>query len=468
MSFILYDIIFLILCLIAFTVFIYKKKHNLKRQGIMYLYPTKIGIVFIDKFTKKYEKVLRALQYPIVFSGYLLMGSMVWFLVKFTFSYLSSTELVHALKVPVLMPLIPYLPELFHLDFLPSFYFTYWIIIIALIALPHEFAHGIFARLYKVTVHSTGFGFLGPFLAAFVEPDDKQMEKRGIFPQLVVLAAGTFSNIIIALICGLLLWVFFSAAFVSHGVIFNTYAITQINATDISEIGGVPIAQLNSSAINSTSLITVTLNNSNITYMTSPDMLAYSVLEGQGLLYVYDNAPAFSSNLSGAIISIDDVKTNSYEKMRSALSEHSPGDNVEIKTEYPNGTVKTYEVTLGDKNGSAYLGVGTIPQQRGGLFKFVYALVYKIKDPNVYYVSRVGDLGMFVYNLLWWSILISLSVALVNMIPMGMFDGGRFFYLTVLGITGKKKLAEKSFKFATWFLLAIVGLLMLKWAFAYI
>lgn len=468
MSFILYDIIFLILCLIAFSVFIYKKKHNLKRQGIMYLYPTKIGIVFIDKFTKKYEKVLRVLQYPIVFSGYILMISMVWFLVKFTFSYLASTELVHALKVPVLMPLIPYLPELFHLDFLPSFYFTYWIIIIALIALPHEFAHGIFARLYKVKVHSTGFGFLGPFLAAFVEPDEKQMEKRGIFPQLVVLAAGTFANILIAVACGLLLWGFFSAAFVPHGIVFNTYAITQLNVSNISEIGGVPMAELNSSTINSDPLIMVSLNNSNITYMTSPDMLAYSVLQGQGFLYVYENAPAFKSNLSGAIISIGEVKTTSYEKMKLALAKYSPGENVEIKTEYSNGSINTYEVTLGDKNGSAYLGVGTIPSQRGGLFKFVYAAVYKIKDPNIYYVSRVGDFGMFIYNLLWWSLLISLSVALVNMIPMGMFDGGRFFYLTVLGITGKKKTAEKAFKFATWFLLAIVGLLMLKWMFAYI
>src|SRR5437868_3140842 len=103
MSFVFYDIIFLALSIILFLVFIYRKKANLKRQGLLYLYPTKLGIVFIDKFTTKYEKVLRPLQYVILLSGYTLMVSMVWFFVKFTYQYLSSTALVHALKVPVLM-----------------------------------------------------------------------------------------------------------------------------------------------------------------------------------------------------------------------------------------------------------------------------------------------------------------------------------------------------------------------------
>ena len=30
----------------------------------------------------------------------------------------------------------------------------------------------------KVEIKTTGFGFLGPFLAAFVEPDEKQMQKK--------------------------------------------------------------------------------------------------------------------------------------------------------------------------------------------------------------------------------------------------------------------------------------------------
>ena len=75
----------------------------------------------------------------------------------------------------------------------------------------------------------------------------------------------------------------------------------------------------------------------------------------------------------------------------------------------------------------------------------------------------LGDFGIFIYNLFWWIVLISLSVALTNMLPMGMFDGGRFFMLTVWGITGNKKIAEGAFKWATWIILALVVVLMIKW-----
>src|SRR3989344_7574707 len=167
-AFLIYDLTFLVVFTLGVIIFLYTHKKNLQRQGLLYLYRTKIGIKFIDSFTEKYKKILKPLQYLILASGYLLMAGMIYLLAKFSWVYLTSPVAAKALKVPVLIPLVPYLPDLFKLDFLPSFNFTYWIIIIAIIAIPHEFAHGIFARIHKIKVHSTGFGFLGPFLAAFV------------------------------------------------------------------------------------------------------------------------------------------------------------------------------------------------------------------------------------------------------------------------------------------------------------
>jgi len=60
-------------------------------------------------------------------------------------------------------------------------------------------------------------------------------------------------------------------------------------------------------------------------------------------------------------------------------------------------------------------------------------------------------------------ILINFSVALVNMLPVGIFDGGRFFYLTVLAFTKKKKIAEYAFKIASAAILAVAFILMLLW-----
>ena len=192
-GFVVYDLIFLALFTLAVFIFLYTRKHNLKREGLLYLYRTKVGLKFIEWVSNKFPKTLYYSQYIVIFSGYTLMASMIYLLIKFSYFYLTSPVAAQALKVPVIIPLIPYLPELFKIDFLPPFFFTYWIIIIAIIAVPHEFAHGIFARLNKIKIHSTGFGFLGPFLAAFVEQDEKQMEKAKKFPQLSILAAGTFA-----------------------------------------------------------------------------------------------------------------------------------------------------------------------------------------------------------------------------------------------------------------------------------
>ena len=82
----------------------------------------------------------------------------------------------------------------------------------------------------------------------------------------------------------------------------------------------------------------------------------------------------------------------------------------------------------------------------------------------IYYESSLGAFGWFVYYLLWWTVLICISVALVNMLPVGIFDGGRFFYLTVWSITGSEKVAKKAFAISTWVILALIAALMVKWA----
>ena len=162
-SFIAYDLVFLVLFTLAVVIFLYKKRRNLQRQGLLYLYRTRVGIEFIDWTSLKFPRLLKGLQYVVVFFGYILTIGMVYLLINFSYTYITSPVAAEALKVPVIVPLIPYLPEIFNLDFLPPFYFTYWIIIIAIIAIPHEFAHGIFARLTKSRFILRVLDFLGRF-----------------------------------------------------------------------------------------------------------------------------------------------------------------------------------------------------------------------------------------------------------------------------------------------------------------
>jgi membrane-associated protease RseP (regulator of RpoE activity) len=64
----------------------------------------------------------------------------------------------------------------------------------------HEFSHGIYARLYSLKIKSSGFAFLGPILAAFVEPDEKALSKKNKKQQLSILSAGPFANIAFAVL----------------------------------------------------------------------------------------------------------------------------------------------------------------------------------------------------------------------------------------------------------------------------
>ena len=83
---------------------------------------------------------------------------------------------------------------------------------------------------------------------------------------------------------------------------------------------------------------------------------------------------------------------------------------------------------------------------------------------HIYYASGLGDVGMFIYNLLWWIALINLLVALFNMLPVGGLDGGRFFYLTIWGLTRSESKAKKLYGFFTYFFFFILLLLMFFWA----
>ena len=182
------------------------------------MYRTQFGIKAIDYVAKKYKKSLNVLQYISIICGFMLMILILVLFFQITYIYVSSPEIVKSVKVPPVIPLIPYLPEIFNIDFLPPFYFTYWILILAIIAISHEFAHGIFAKFHNIKIKSTGFGFLGPFLAAFVEPDEKQMNKKSIKAQLSVLCAGTFANIIMSIIFTIVLVLFFLFSLVKYDI----------------------------------------------------------------------------------------------------------------------------------------------------------------------------------------------------------------------------------------------------------
>lgn len=464
MEFIYVDLILLLIFSIGTGIFLYKKRKRLKIESkIFVLYKTKAGIKFINHFSKNFSKLLHFLSWFVITFGIIAIFFAVFLLYR-------SIELIvtmaTVLKVPPLMPLVPYLPQIFKLP-LPPFYFTYWILIILVIAATHEFAHGIFVSLYKLKIKSTGFGFLGPFLAAFVEPDEKAMQKRKPKQQLTILAAGSFSNFIFAVIFLLLLQLFFFICYQPAGVIGYIYSFQAINVTTIEKIHNYSFDSfLNLSEKEledifnrtTTKLLEVKTKDDETYYLTFE--LALLAKQSKNEIIVYQNTPALKANLTGAIQKINDVEIKEITDINQIIKKYSPGDTITIQT-----TEKRYSITLTEhpQNKSlGYLGIG-FPMVKGTNL-FIAKLSSPFFSPYTYASPKFNEnLLTFIRDLLFWLIIISFSVAIINMLPLAFLDGGRFIYIAALGLTKSKKIAETVFKIAAFIILLILLILILVW-----
>ncbi|NCN87121.1 hypothetical protein GW932_04770 [archaeon] len=463
----IWDLGLLGLFVILISLFLYRNKKSLKKEGLLWLYHTSWGIKIIERTGKKWRKFLKVSSYVAVWLGYALMGIMVYLFGRLVWIYAFHSEFIKASLhgLPPVMPLVPYLPQMFKLSFLPPFYFSYWIIILAVIAITHEFFHGIYAALAGVKTKTTGFGFFPfffpVFLAAFVNLDEKAMEKKKNFEQRAVLAAGTFANTLTAILGVILMFIFFTLTYSPSGIVFDDYAYNVVNVTNISSINGVPI-NWNENQINELQNISEYKN-------IEANGINYYGIKGvdssSGLVGLYYDAPGINSNLTGVIQEINGEKITSLDKLSEELMLYSPGEKINVSTY--DGTVKnTIEVTLEENpfsEGKSWLGVSFLDNKPNGVFSTISYYTTAYKKTNVYYEPDFL-LAKFIYDLLWWLVLISFSVALVNMLPMGIFDGGRFFYLTILKLTKSQKAAEKSFKRITQFFLFLLFVIMFFWA----
>lgn len=468
------DITLLVIFVILISVFLYRKRKSIKKEGLLLLYKTTWGMRIINKVGKKYKKTLNFLSYISIGMGYLLMASMLYLLGKIVYIYVAYPSIVRAIKVPPITPLIPYLPQAFKLDFLPPFYFTYWIIILAVIAITHEFMHGIFMRRYNIKINSTGFGFFPfffpIFLAAFVEQDEKSMNKSKPFKQMAVLAAGTLANIITAILFFILLFLFFTVAFAPSGAEFNTYSYSLVTITGITSINNV---SLNNATYEEIFLLSKERGFNELTYQNKTYLINKAGLEEQEeateYLFLYEDSPAIRAGLNGTIIKINENRVTDWNSFGEELSKYSPGEEVTITTKKED-SIQNYQVVLGKNPNNpekSWVGVGYVEQKRTGVLGKIVERLSSFKKSYIYYEPKF-EAGLFVYNLLWWLVLISASVALMNMLPMGIFDGGRFFYLTIFLLTKSKKKAELWFKISTNLLLFIFLLLMVFWVVSWI
>jgi membrane-associated protease RseP (regulator of RpoE activity) len=293
-----FQIISAIVFIVILSIILYIKKDKIELQKIFWpilyfaLLRTKFGLKFMEKTAKKHPVFWKTFSVLGIITGFLgmilIVISLFDSLINLFLTPNAPAGVAPVLPVPIKGAI--YVP------------FFYWIICIFIIAIVHEFAHGIISNLHGIKVKSSGFAVMGLLLpivpAAFVEPDEKKLDRKSLWKQLGVFAAGPFANIVLGLIALLVLSTIFP-----------------------------PI--VNSATENTGIYISNVLNET----------------------------PAYYSNLSvgEVILSVDDVDTLDMSVFRDVLANKTQGDNVVIVT-----NASVYNVTLGtnpDNSDSAFLGI---------------------------------------------------------------------------------------------------------------
>jgi len=191
----------LIIFLIVMSIAIFKNRKNLEIQKILFpflyagLFRTGFGIKFMQKISDKYKELIKFLGLCGVGFGFVGMGFIFYSLFQTLYLVISKPSIGSGVALVLPQTTIP------GIGFLP---FWYWLIALTVIVIIHEFSHGIVAKANDLKIKSSGLGFFGIIIPAiplaFVEPDEKKLEKAPDHVKYSVFAAGPMSNIVTALI----------------------------------------------------------------------------------------------------------------------------------------------------------------------------------------------------------------------------------------------------------------------------
>jgi membrane-associated protease RseP (regulator of RpoE activity) len=358
----------------------------------------KYYILFMRR-TKRFRDILdRIARKSILFwkiVGTIAIVVCLYFMAQGTYALISTAYLVYTgvITQPALQIALP-IPSS-QMTVGPGFIgipFWFWIIVIAVILIPHETFHGIIARAEKIKLKDVGLLLLAIFPGAFVEPDEKQLEKSKTMTKLRIFAAGSFINILIGIS------VMFLVQYLIWAPNTNGILITSVNETSPAGLLGLKPGMV---------LESVDGKGTNVNFND------YSFLF---LMVPKSNTENITYVMSSLVLS-------------KILESYKPGDVVTLNVSGSNYTLK-----LGENpqiKDFPYIGIGSMMNVRDiSLFLVVFPI-----------------LGMIAS--------LSFLVGIFNILPIYPLDGG-LIVKTIAERFFKKKTANKITMAITIFLVIII------------
>jgi len=210
-SYLQFEIISAIIFALILAFLVYKKREHVTIQKILWpvfylvMWKTKIGLRWMEKYGKKYQGVVRLFGYFSIGIGVLGLISMFVMLIISVILPFFRPEVGGGVTLVLPWTNVPGIGML-----------GFWHLIISLFILVvvHEFSHGIVAVSHGLKIKNSGpalFGFFLPIIpAAYVEPDEKEMESKSDAVRYSIISAGPVSNIVL----GIIFLLIFSLVFV--------------------------------------------------------------------------------------------------------------------------------------------------------------------------------------------------------------------------------------------------------------
>jgi len=176
-------------------IYVWKDRKNFERDGFLFVRRSKVGLKVFDQLAKlPFLRIIYTLAVP--FCTLLMVLIFLMFLSNAVYVLLTPTAqagvapIIPGVRVPGSPIYIP---------------FGYGVFALLVLMLVHESSHAIAARVEKIKVRSVGAILMLVIPGAFAEMDEKQFEKAPKISRLRIAAAGSFANILTALLALMLI-----------------------------------------------------------------------------------------------------------------------------------------------------------------------------------------------------------------------------------------------------------------------
>jgi membrane-associated protease RseP (regulator of RpoE activity) len=164
-------------------------------------------------------------------------------------------------------------------DFIPSTFAVWFALVFAIVT--HEFGHGLLSRVENICVKYTGILALVIPIGAFVEPDEREIEKSTLATKLRMFAAGITNNVVVGVICIAVLMLLLGM--VAPGTVPFVQGIYEGYPADLAGMqSGTVILAINGISVANTADLSTILSE------TTPGQMIRVLGECKGEQHVYD------------------------------------------------------------------------------------------------------------------------------------------------------------------------------------